>query len=279
LSISEGTSIENNILRSNTWGAYLSTNDIRITGNVVENNIFGIFVRTGQDDIRVHHNRFSGNSKLGLDAGISDTNDIDAVNNWWGSDHGPYNPDKNPNGKGDNITHYVLFDPWIGKDLAVKYVDDNAPEGGNGTEQRPYTTIQTAVDDVLEEGVIYIWDGTYHESVIINRSMIVYGNGSSAVTINGDGVNVPMTITANNVNLSGVKCTNSGSGSEKGGIMIRSDTNHVFNVSCVGNGGFGFGLFNGKLNSFHDILASGNAGEGGRLEHTSRHYSHRTHFL
>ena len=39
---------------------------------------------------------------------------IDARNNWWGSDTGPYHPTRNPFGQGDTIlSDSVLFDPWL----------------------------------------------------------------------------------------------------------------------------------------------------------------------
>ena len=35
--------------------------------------------------------------------------------NFWGDKSGPYHPSLNPDGKGDNVSDNVLFDPWLGK--------------------------------------------------------------------------------------------------------------------------------------------------------------------
>ena len=45
----------------------------------------------------------------------NDTEPINAVNNWWGDDSGPYHPTLNPDGLGDSVSDNVLFDPWIGQ--------------------------------------------------------------------------------------------------------------------------------------------------------------------
>jgi hypothetical protein len=42
-------------------------------------------------------------------------NQVDAINNWWGDDSGPYHPTLNPQGKGNKVSDNVLFDPWLGK--------------------------------------------------------------------------------------------------------------------------------------------------------------------
>jgi pimeloyl-ACP methyl ester carboxylesterase len=42
-------------------------------------------------------------------------NQVNAINNWWGDDSGPYESTSNPQGKGDEVYGNVLFDPWVGK--------------------------------------------------------------------------------------------------------------------------------------------------------------------
>ena len=53
--------------------------------------------------------------------------EIDAVDNWWGDDTGPYDPSEiglhNPGGKGAGVSDYVLYAPWlsgVGPDLRVE---------------------------------------------------------------------------------------------------------------------------------------------------------------
>ena len=43
---------------------------------------------------------------------FGDPNEVDATNNWWGDESGPYHDDTNLNGMGDAVTDNVLFSPW-----------------------------------------------------------------------------------------------------------------------------------------------------------------------
>jgi len=60
--------------------------------------------------------------------GISATNNMnlsnDASNNWWGHDSGPYHPETNPSGMGDNVSNFIIYDPWIGKGGAGPILPD-----------------------------------------------------------------------------------------------------------------------------------------------------------
>ena len=37
---------------------------------------------------------------------------LNASHNWWGDETGPYHPDNNSDGQGDNVSDEVIFDPW-----------------------------------------------------------------------------------------------------------------------------------------------------------------------
>jgi hypothetical protein len=38
---------------------------------------------------------------------------IDAENNWWGHESGPYHQETNPDGQGDAVSDCVDYDPWL----------------------------------------------------------------------------------------------------------------------------------------------------------------------
>jgi hypothetical protein len=42
-----------------------------------------------------------------------DTATVIARNNWWGHSSGPYHPDLNPGGTGDEVSDFVEFAPWL----------------------------------------------------------------------------------------------------------------------------------------------------------------------
>jgi len=157
------------------------THNVTIVDNQIEDNEIGIFLMGGSKDIEAHFNVISASSAFAVDASLNGGLGIDATNNWWGNDHGPYHHETNPNGKGGNITMLVDFDPWKGKERTVKYVDDDAPDGGNGTMDHPYNSVQDAVTNVENEGIVYVWDGMYNEGILIEKPLILIGNGSVTI--------------------------------------------------------------------------------------------------
>ncbi len=68
-----------------------------------------------------HYNSIYGNADDGMENQIASTV-VDATINWWGDVSGPYDPSDtdglnqyNPDGLGDPVSEYVLYDPWIGQ--------------------------------------------------------------------------------------------------------------------------------------------------------------------
>ncbi len=44
---------------------------------------------------------------------------LDARYNWWGDPSGPYHTTLNPTGRGDRVSDYVLFEPWLNAPTAI----------------------------------------------------------------------------------------------------------------------------------------------------------------
>ncbi len=61
----------------------------------------------------ISNSSIKDNSSFGI---YSETSTVDARNNWWGDETGPYNPELNPNGKGNSVSNNVTFTPWLTKD-------------------------------------------------------------------------------------------------------------------------------------------------------------------
>jgi len=118
---------------------------------------------------------------------------INAIDNWWGDQSGPYHPSKNPDGKGDEISDYVEFDPWLSKHAlfqtlyVTKYGNDTT---GNGTMENPLFTIQKAVDESIDWDTIRVFEGVYEENVVVDKSVEIIGNGSGETVIQGFGAHI-----------------------------------------------------------------------------------------
>jgi len=255
--------IEDNLISGSMNGMFqVGGDNITLLRNKITGNTVGITLIGSVENISANRNFIHDNTNYGINAESCSSGAFRATNNWWGSEFGPTNPEANWNGRGDNITGGVEFDPWIGKEHAVKYVDDDAVEGGDGSMDRPLNNIQDAIDDVLEGGFVHVWDGLYPGSVMVNKTVYLYGNDSATTIIDGEGSGSAVSITADRVNLSGFGCINSGDDPGLAGISIFSDGNTIYNNSCTGNGGNGIGLYGSEHNSIFDNNLSSNDGSG-----------------
>ena len=239
---------------------------VTIIDNDISNNDYGIFATSFFTNVTIRGNRIHGNLEYGIQ--VHGDKEYDARHNWWGSGHGPYHEDLNPNGRGDTLTPTVLFDPWTGKHTAKKWVDDDASDDGDGTSDDPYNSIQKAIDEILEGGIIHVADGTYDEGILVNKQVIILGNGSGSTIIDGGGVKDPITITANGVNISDLKCTNGPEGAENAGLIIGSNDNNITRIDCSENGGHGILLSSASENTIMWAEANDNDGDGIHLSNS-----------
>ena len=106
------TFIGNVISGNNNSGIYLdySRNDV-FQNNLIEHNTIGINATRSLFQNTFQNNTIRNNSEYGV---LSTQHRIDVEYNWWLDETGPYEPEKNPEGKGDRVEK-VDFDPWMGK--------------------------------------------------------------------------------------------------------------------------------------------------------------------
>ena len=85
-----------------------------LEGCVLNGNSVGMYVGYNEDDasvVSITDSELADND----DYGVRSTGPVvNALGNWWGAATGPYHPDTNPAGLGNEVTDHVLFDPWSG---------------------------------------------------------------------------------------------------------------------------------------------------------------------
>jgi len=247
----------NNILHhssTNNRGIYLTNSDFnRFENNTVSGNYCGIYVRSLSKGNAVHNNNITENSDHGIDASNNNGYIIDATDNWWGSNYGPYHPANNPDGQGDRITDYVLFDPWT---VEHSYVYADAPDGGDGTEERPYNRIQDAIDNASAGAIIHVWEGNYEENVSVERQLTIIGNGSFATTIDGGSGGDVVSVNAGAVHLEGFGIMRSG-GAPGAGVHLMADGTYLREVR-FSNNGYGVFFDAAGSNTLEDCSFDGN---------------------
>ncbi len=210
-----------------------------------------------------------GNSRFGIEnsvysstfPGLPYGSRINAVNNWWGHDRGPYHPRSNPQGLGDNVSDNVDFISWTGWErYFLKYVDADAPSGGNGSLEAPFNSIQEAVDSALNGSLIRVWAGEYNEQIVVNRTMSFQGNGSSDTFILRTRKGTGLSLEAPWVNVSGFSFLRTGPSDPWGdaGIKIRGDNCSIQDVLCSG-ASMGVSLVSSNNCFLKRVITTGNA--------------------
>jgi len=158
------------------------------------------------------------------------------------------------------VTALFFFIPGIYAETTY-YVDDDAPEGGDGGEGTPFNTIQEAIDNASAGDTIRVFAGTYQENVLVNKTVSVIGNGSADTIINGSDSGHVVTISSDWANLSGCHLTASGSGFWDAGVRISADNVTVSNNNCSGNN-YGILTVTQRDGRIHNNTCSGNARDG-----------------
>jgi len=120
-----------------------------------------------------------------------------------------------------------LFEEYgnpIGYDIV--YVDDDASPSWYDTSH--VHTIQEGIDNVSAGGTVYVWDGTYSENVVINKSISITGNGTGCI-VDGEG-ETAIRISSNYANITGVYIFNSSIG-----ICINASNCKIYHNHFVNN--------------------------------------------
>jgi parallel beta-helix repeat protein len=92
-----------------------------------------------------------------------------------------------------------------------------------------YLTIQEAINAANPGDFIFVYNGTYYENVVVNKTVSLVGEDRVTTIIDGGGTGSVINVTANSVNINGFTIQNSGSTTSDGGIYVISSGN---NISC-----------------------------------------------
>ncbi len=93
--------------------------DVLIDGNVVTGFDYGVVMSACTDypsvftNLVAQNNSITGNTSYGMYSDITYLT-VDARNNWWGAQSGPYHATLNPLGTGNAVSDNILFSPWTG---------------------------------------------------------------------------------------------------------------------------------------------------------------------
>ena len=116
-----------------------------------------------------------------------------------------------------------------------------------------YEKIQEAVNASTDGDTIFVWAGTYNESVKINKQITLIGNGSSCTTINGGRAGDVVHISGNCVTISGFKIMFSTVSYPYGaGVCFSSATNSTVSDCYFYSNFYGISMFDSRKNVVKD---------------------------
>ena len=127
----------------------------------------------------------------------------------------------------------ILFLSMYNFLLPIESVKADTLHVGSG---QTYSSIQSAINIANESDTIYVHSGTYSETIIINKSLTLTGEGGSTTTISGSGDHT-IKITSNNVIISGFKIKNTMESYYC--IFLDSVSNCEISNNHIKNGGHG----------------------------------------
>jgi len=122
-----------------------------------------------------------------------------------------------------------------------------------------FPTIQDAINHANPGDVIYVYNGTFFENIIVNKSVTLIGQGIDSTILDGNGSGSVITITASNVMVKGFTIKNSGLNVDDGGILIStpSSNNVITGNKIIGNN-YGIWLYMSTRNTISDNLILSN---------------------
>jgi len=97
------------------------------------------------------------------------------------------------------------------------------------TPDADYWYIQDAINAAKDGDIIEVWHGTYHEHIVINKSITLRSrDGVNMTFINGGGGGTAITLTADNVTITGFTIENAYIG-----IKIQSSNNSIVKDNII----------------------------------------------
>ncbi|HEC77493.1 MAG TPA: PKD domain-containing protein, partial [Thermoplasmatales archaeon] len=105
--------------------------------------------------------------------------------------------------------------------------------GGSGPNN--YTKIQDAIDNASDGDTVFVYNGTYYENVIVNKSINLIGEDRNGTIVDGGGSKDVIFVSADWVNICEFMIRN-GYGDDRGGIRLYySSNNNITNCNICNN--------------------------------------------
>lgn len=149
------------------------------------------------------------------------------------------------------------------------------------TVPEDYPTIQAAVDAANPGDTIFVYNGTYKEHLIIDKTITLIGQNKSITVIDGNGVGTPLTIKAPNVTVAEFTIKSGPTTPPSPplcGIHINSTGNAIQNNIITKNDFYGIGLTHHGNNTIKQNIITNNT-VGIFLFHSNSNIIYHNNFI
>ncbi|MBD3230462.1 MAG: hypothetical protein GF329_19945 [Candidatus Lokiarchaeota archaeon] len=114
----------------------------------------------------------------------------------------------------------------------IIYVDDDNTQGPwDGTIDYPFQFIQDGINASENGYQVFIFNGTYHENLVVNRSISLNGESQKGAIVNGNFSEDVIRIASDNSMITNLTIKNSGGYDSDSGLKVLSNNNYIVNCS------------------------------------------------
>jgi len=162
--------------------------------------------------------------------------------------------------------------PVIADRFPIKPVRDGNTLFVGGTGEGNYSSIQDAIDNASNGDTVFVYNGTYYENILIDKSINLVGENKSNTVIDGGGIYGfdVIHVSFDRVTISGFLIQNSGKWHmEDAGIDIRSNNNIITGNNIIMNNKHGILLLYSNNNSITNNIIKWNYACGIWLIHSN----------
>jgi parallel beta-helix repeat protein len=124
-----------------------------------------------------------------------------------------------------------------------------------------FTTIQAAVNAANDGDIILVCEGTYHESIIINKSISLIGNNKEKTIIKGEKNKDTIKIISEHVSISSFTIQNSGNSGRDAGIEINAN-NATIEENIIQHNTIGIFIYHSNFHLIKNNTVSNNQDYG-----------------
>ncbi len=148
------------------------------------------------------------------------------------------------------------------KASTIWFVDDVPGSGGPGNPPEDFTSIQDAINVAQPGDTVFVYNGTYYENIVVNRTINLIGENKKNTTINGGGIRSVVYVNVSWVNVTGFTVNGSEPSCFYGGIELNDVQNcSIFNNNISSNKGDGiYFILSSNNHITNNIVSSNNFG-------------------